>query len=51
MQRESIESQISYFGKVPSQLFTKPHPKRNPLFTANLSQYTEGYIRANPYIN
>ena len=51
MQKEANESHMSYFGKVPSQLFTKPHPKRNPPATQIPSQYTEGYIRANPFIN
>ncbi|KAJ3416938.1 Neurobeachin-like protein 1 [Chytridiales sp. JEL 0842] len=29
-ERKSIEDQINNFGQTPSQLFFKPHPKRNP---------------------
>ncbi len=29
-EREAMESHITFYGKVPSQLFIKPHPKRNP---------------------
>ena len=26
--KESLESQMMYYGKTPSQLFSKPHPQR-----------------------
>eukprot|EP01156_Anaeramoeba_ignava_P013955 Anaeramoba_ignava/a607888_33.p1 GENE.a607888_33~~a607888_33.p1 ORF type:complete len:758 (+),score=205.48 a607888_33:394-2667(+) len=34
-ERASIEQQIEYFGQTPSQLFTKPHPKRFSLEESN----------------
>jgi len=35
IQKKSIEDQINNFGQTPSQLLTKPHPKRNPLSPEN----------------
>lgn len=49
MKKESIESQIAYFGKVPTQLFSRPHPKRNPLYVCS-NDYHMGYMRANLFV-
>ncbi|ORY69241.1 beach-domain-containing protein [Neocallimastix californiae] len=35
IQKKSIEDQINNFGQTPSQLLTKPHPKRNRLNIEN----------------
>lgn len=29
-EREALESQMAYYGKTPSQIFTRAHPQRQP---------------------
>ena len=31
IQRKAVEAQIANFGQMPSQIFTRPHPSREPL--------------------
>lgn len=46
--RTSCEAQIIHFGQTPSQLFDKPHPKREPLVKQHFELCKKGSIKLPP---